>query len=65
MYQCVASSDGESVQATAELRLGGKWQYVATALKDMLQFSVLPKQSSPATRHTGAWGERSIAPTHS
>lgn len=24
MYQCVASGDGDSVQATAELRLGGK-----------------------------------------
>lgn len=24
MYQCVASSNGDSVQATAELRLGGK-----------------------------------------
>jgi hypothetical protein len=26
MYQCIASSDGETVQATAELRLGGKYQ---------------------------------------
>jgi hypothetical protein len=24
MYQCVVSSDGDSVQAMAELRLGGK-----------------------------------------
>ena len=24
MYQCIASSEGENVQATAELRLGGK-----------------------------------------
>jgi uncharacterized protein YodC (DUF2158 family) len=28
MYQCIASSDGESVQATAELRLGGKYQII-------------------------------------
>jgi uncharacterized protein YodC (DUF2158 family) len=26
MYQCVASSDGESVQAVAELRLGGEYK---------------------------------------
>jgi Immunoglobulin I-set domain. len=26
MYQCIASSDGESVQAVAELRLGGEYR---------------------------------------
>jgi hypothetical protein len=26
MYQCVASSDGDSVQAVAELRLGGEYR---------------------------------------
>ena len=26
IYQCVASNDGDSVQAVAELRLGGKYR---------------------------------------